>query len=101
MKLEFMLVLPVFGKIFRRQLSEVVKVEGTVLVDALMNVEMLAVLLLDENVSAEWAIKDPRLRFRRAFKESIITDLVEELTSPASVVINVDRRSSAMRTDDI
>jgi len=62
---------------------------------------MLAVLLSDENVSAEWAIKNSKLRLRRAFEKGIITDFTKELTSPASVVINVDRRSAAMRADDI
>jgi hypothetical protein len=66
-----------------------------------VNVEMLAVLLLDENVSAEWAIKNPRLRFWRALEKGIITNFAEELAAPTSVVINVDRRSTAMRADDI
>jgi len=39
-----MLVLPVFGKIFLRQPFEVIEIEYTVLVDAFVDVEVLAVL---------------------------------------------------------
>lgn len=52
MEFEFMLVFSVFSEIFRRQLSKRIQVEGTVLVNTLVNDEMLTVLLWSKGMPA-------------------------------------------------
>ena len=52
MKLEIVLICFVFGLFFGRQLPQVIEVEGAVLVDALVDVEVLAVFLFNKNMAA-------------------------------------------------
>jgi len=48
---EFMFILLVFCKIFRRQSPKGIQVEGTVLVYTLVDVEMFTILLFDKGMT--------------------------------------------------
>jgi len=59
---EFMFVLLVFSKIFRRQLPKGIQIEGTVLVDTLVDVEMLTILLFDKGMPTVRAKQSNRFK---------------------------------------
>jgi hypothetical protein len=88
-ELEFMPILPIFGLFFRKQLSKGIQVEEAVPVDALMDIEMLAVLLLDEYVSAVRAYKGTDLEVGFIPVEPETTDLAHVLASTACIVIEI------------
>jgi len=52
MELKLMLIQLVFSQIFRRQLFEGIQIEGTILVDAFMDVKVFAILLFNKSMSA-------------------------------------------------
>ena len=90
-----MLILSVFGKIFLGQPFEVIEIEYTVLVDAFVDVVVLAVLLLDKYMPAVRAYKGAYLKVDFDLVESESANLAHVLTSAASVVIEIVMRSTA------
>ena len=94
-QLELMLVLPVIGKVFMGQPFEVIEIEYTVLVDAFVDVEVLAVLLLGKYMAAIRTYKGAYFKVGFVLVESESANLAHVLTSAASVVIEVVMRSTA------
>ena len=90
-----MLVLLIFGKVFRGQLFEIIEIEYTVLIDAFVDVEVLAVLLFDKYMPAVRAYKGNYLKVSLVLVEPEAANLAHILTSAASVVIKVVMRSIA------
>ena len=90
-----MLVLPIFGKVFRGQLFEIIEIEYTVLVDAFVDVEMLAVLLFDKYMPAVRAYKGTYFKVCLVPVEPEAANFAHVLTSATSVVIEVVVRSIA------
>jgi len=89
-----MLVLPVFGKVFLGQPFEVIEIEYTVLVDAFVDVEVLAVLFY-KYMPAVRAYKGAYLKVGFVLVESESAILAHVLTSAASVVTEIVMRSTA------
>jgi len=94
-QLELILVLLVFDKVFRGQLIEVIEIEYTVFVYAFVDIEVLAVLLLDKYMPAVRTYKCAYLKVGFVLVESESANLAHVLTSTTSVVIKVVMRSTA------
>ena len=101
MKLEFVLVLLIFGSFLWRQPVDISEVERTFLVDTLVDVEVLTVFLLDKNVAAVRADKSTDFEIGLILIEPEFTDLANQLTASAGVVVNIFMRCSATMTHNI
>jgi hypothetical protein len=96
-----MLALPVFGKVFLRQFTEIGKVEGTVLVDALVNVKMLAILLFGQSVTAVRAYEGYRLKISLFSGEPVLTNFTQQLPTATGIIVKVSMRCSAVEANAI
>lgn len=84
-----MLILLIFSQFFRRELFEGIEVEGTFLVNAFMDVEMLTVLLFNKDVSAVRAYKSTDFKVFFILVEPETTDFTQELTTATCIVVEV------------
>ena len=101
MKLEFVLVLLVFGLFLGRQPIDISEVERAFLVDTLVDVEVLTVFLLDKNMAAVWADKSTNFEIGLVFVEPGFADLANQLTASTGVVVNIFMRCAATMAHNI
>lgn len=81
--------------------GEVMKVEGTLWVDAFMDAEEFPVLLRDEGMAAVRAYKAERRSDNLAGDKGLSTDFTLELTIAAIVIIEIVVRGPTKRADGI
>jgi hypothetical protein len=100
-ELEFILILLIFRKVFRRKLPECVKVERAVFIDALADIEMLAVPPFDKDMPTEWAYESSDLKIGFILIEQKITDFAKELAVASGIVVEICVRGAATGAESI
>jgi hypothetical protein len=66
-----------------------------------VNIEMLAILLFVQGMTTIRTYKSNWLEISLSFSKSVVTDFTQQLTATACIIVEVDMRSSTVRTDAI
>lgn len=96
-----MLILLIFNQVFRREFFEGFEVEGTFLVHAFVDVEMLTVFLLDKDAPAIRAYKRTDFEVCFILIESESADFTQELAASSGIVVDICMRGATTLADSI
>ena len=96
-----MLVLLIFDPIFRREPVESIKIIGTVLIHAFVNIKMLTILLFLQSMITVGTDKDNRLEISLSPDKSVVTDFAQQLPAATGIIVEVGVRGATVRTDAI
>jgi hypothetical protein len=100
-KLELMLILLVFGPILGRQPGEGIQVIRTVFVDTFVDIEMLAVFLLNKGMTTVGTKQGYGLHIGFPFDKPVATDFAKQLATTTCIVVKVSMRGSTTGTHTI
>jgi len=100
-ELEFILILLIFRKVFRREFFEGIKVERAVFIDTLVNIEMFAVLLFHKGMSTERAYISNNFEISFVPAKPHLADFAKELTAASGIVVEICVRGVATRAGSV